>query len=144
MLATTELASLPLGSHGTDDTYQPASVRAIVLHLIEETATHSGHMEIARELLDGKTRLACANRADRAGGCRRRCPASDLDRLATDGGAPSPTMSNAPAFEGPAGGSSYGAIRPCGRARAMLAYRARSTFPRGFPCRRASRSRCAD
>jgi hypothetical protein len=57
MLATTELASRPLGSHGTDDTYQPASVREIVLHLIEETATHSGHMEIARELLDGKTRL---------------------------------------------------------------------------------------
>jgi len=26
--------------------------------VIEETATHSGHLEIARELLDGKIRLA--------------------------------------------------------------------------------------
>jgi Protein of unknown function (DUF664) len=25
--------------------------------VIEETAAHSGHLEIARELLDGKTRL---------------------------------------------------------------------------------------
>jgi hypothetical protein len=33
---------------------QITSVRWIVLHLIEETATHSGHLEIARELLDGK------------------------------------------------------------------------------------------
>lgn len=32
-----------------------ASVRWIVMHMIEETATHSGHLEIARELLDGKT-----------------------------------------------------------------------------------------
>jgi Protein of unknown function (DUF664) len=32
-------------------------VRWIVLHVIEETAAHSGHREIARELLDGKTRL---------------------------------------------------------------------------------------
>ena len=34
-----------------------ANVRWIVLHIIEETATHSGHLEIARELLDGKTGL---------------------------------------------------------------------------------------
>jgi hypothetical protein len=33
------------------------SVRWVVLHVIEETATHSGHIEIARELLDGQTRL---------------------------------------------------------------------------------------
>jgi hypothetical protein len=26
-------------------------------HMIEETASHSGHLEIARELLDGKTNL---------------------------------------------------------------------------------------
>jgi hypothetical protein len=29
----------------------------VVLHMIEETAAHSGHLEIARELLDGKTNL---------------------------------------------------------------------------------------
>lgn len=38
-------------------TAQITSVRWIVLHMIEETATHSGHLEIARELLDGKTGL---------------------------------------------------------------------------------------
>jgi hypothetical protein len=58
MLATTALGSPPLGRHGAaDDMYQPQTVREIVLHLIEETATHSGHLEIGRELLDGQTRL---------------------------------------------------------------------------------------
>jgi hypothetical protein len=57
MLATTALDSAPRGRHSTEDMDQPQSVREIVLHLIEETAAHSGHLEIARELLDGKTRL---------------------------------------------------------------------------------------
>ena len=58
MLATTPLDAAPRGRHGADDDpYQPASVREIVLHLIEETAAHSGHLEIGRELLDGQTRL---------------------------------------------------------------------------------------
>ncbi|HET7173652.1 MAG TPA: DUF664 domain-containing protein [Nocardioidaceae bacterium] len=57
MLAVTALDSAPKGRHGGTATEQPASVREIVLHLIEETAAHSGHLEIARELLDGKTRL---------------------------------------------------------------------------------------
>jgi Protein of unknown function (DUF664) len=29
----------------------------VMLHMIEETATHSGHLEIARELMDGQTKL---------------------------------------------------------------------------------------
>jgi hypothetical protein len=33
------------------------SVRWVVLHMIEETAAHTGHLEIARELLDGRTGL---------------------------------------------------------------------------------------
>lgn len=56
-LAATALDSPPRGWHGSPDTDQPQTVREIVLHLIEETAAHSGHLEIARELLDGKTRL---------------------------------------------------------------------------------------
>lgn len=32
-------------------------LRGIVLHLIEETARHAGHLDIARELLDGRTGL---------------------------------------------------------------------------------------
>jgi hypothetical protein len=55
-LAVTALDSAPRGRHGSPDADQPRSVREIVLHLIEETAAHSGHLEIARELLDGKTR----------------------------------------------------------------------------------------
>jgi hypothetical protein len=56
MLAVTGLDSAPQGRHGTADTGQPNNVREIVLHLIEESAAHSGHLEIARELLDGETR----------------------------------------------------------------------------------------
>jgi hypothetical protein len=42
-----ELAELP--------TRGPASVRYILGHMIEETARHLGHLDILRELLDGKT-----------------------------------------------------------------------------------------
>jgi hypothetical protein len=33
------------------------SARTVVLHVIEETARHAGHLDIARELLDGATGL---------------------------------------------------------------------------------------
>lgn len=33
------------------------TVRDVVLHVIEETARHNGHLDIARELLDGRTGL---------------------------------------------------------------------------------------
>jgi uncharacterized protein DUF664 len=56
MLARTALGCAPRGRHGTTDAEQPRSVREIVLHLVEETAAHSGHLEIPRELLDGSTR----------------------------------------------------------------------------------------
>jgi hypothetical protein len=53
---------LPLGTAprfrppwvGPDDA---TDLRWILLHLIEETARHAGHLDIARELLDGKTGL---------------------------------------------------------------------------------------
>jgi uncharacterized damage-inducible protein DinB len=60
VLAVTPLSAAPrrLDFHQDPEyTAQITSVRWIVLHMIEETATHSGHLEIARELLDGKTRL---------------------------------------------------------------------------------------
>jgi uncharacterized damage-inducible protein DinB len=31
------------------------TVRDVVLHMIEETARHAGHLDIARELIDGRT-----------------------------------------------------------------------------------------
>jgi uncharacterized protein DUF664 len=60
VLAVTPLSAAPRGLHFHHDpgyTAQITNVRWIVLHVIEETAAHSGHLEIARELLDGKTRL---------------------------------------------------------------------------------------
>jgi hypothetical protein len=54
VLATTSLSVPPRGKHGR---YEPPNVRWVVLHMIEETARHAGHLDIARELLDGKVRL---------------------------------------------------------------------------------------
>jgi hypothetical protein len=60
ILAVTPLSAAPRGlgfHHDAEYTAQITNVRWIVLHVIEETAAHSGHLEIGRELLDGKTRL---------------------------------------------------------------------------------------
>lgn len=61
VLAVTPLSAAPrrLDFHPDPEyTKQITNVRWIVLHVIEETAVHSGHLEIARELLDGQTRLS--------------------------------------------------------------------------------------
>ena len=34
-----------------------ANLRAVLLHVIAETACHSGHLDAARELIDGRTWL---------------------------------------------------------------------------------------
>jgi hypothetical protein len=60
VLAATSLSAPPLGLEFHPDpeyTAQITSVGWVVLHVIEETAVHSGHLEIVRELLDGKIRL---------------------------------------------------------------------------------------
>lgn len=57
VLATTSLSGTPLGRHGNLAMDQPPNVRWIVLHVIEETARHAGHLDIARELMDGQTGL---------------------------------------------------------------------------------------
>lgn len=54
VMAKVTMSTRPKGRHGDEDV---ENVRWVVLHMIEETATHSGHLEIARELLDGKTKL---------------------------------------------------------------------------------------
>lgn len=56
VLATTPLSAAPLGKHGLEDV-EPPNVRWVVSHMIEETARHLGHLDIARELLDGRVRL---------------------------------------------------------------------------------------
>jgi uncharacterized damage-inducible protein DinB len=37
--------------------YRLHSVREVVLHVVTETATHAGHLDAARELIDGKLHL---------------------------------------------------------------------------------------
>jgi hypothetical protein len=54
VLASRPLSAAPLGRHGDFD---PPNLRWIVLHMIEETARHAGHLDAARELLDGEARL---------------------------------------------------------------------------------------
>jgi len=57
VLAVTPLSAQPRGKHGVPGQDEPPDVRWIVLHMIEETARHAGHLDIARELLDGQTGL---------------------------------------------------------------------------------------
>ena len=52
VLADVSLSDVPRGRHGDDEI---PNVRVVILHVIEETAAHTGHLEIARELLDGIT-----------------------------------------------------------------------------------------
>jgi hypothetical protein len=54
VLARVTVLTKPLGQHFDQDV---PSVRWVMLHMIEETATHSGHLEIARELMDGQSKL---------------------------------------------------------------------------------------
>lgn len=56
------LASLPLSTpprvrHPDWLGDEITDLRRIVLHMVEETARHAGHLDIVRELLDGKTGL---------------------------------------------------------------------------------------
>ena len=58
VLEVTSMSQAPCGTHPDPEVSDlVTSVRWVVLHMIEETATHSGHLEIARELLDGRTKL---------------------------------------------------------------------------------------
>lgn len=51
------VSAVPLGSHDGPAQDRPPTVRWVVLHLIEETACHTGHLDIAREISDGKRNL---------------------------------------------------------------------------------------
>ncbi len=57
VLAVTPLSATPRGKHGVPGQDEPPDVRWVVLHMIEETARHAGHLDIARELIDGRTGL---------------------------------------------------------------------------------------
>ncbi|MER5183964.1 DinB family protein [Streptomyces sp. NPDC002896] len=57
VLAGTSLDTKPVGQHDADIDDDITDLRWIVLHMIEETARHLGHLDAARELLDGRTGL---------------------------------------------------------------------------------------
>lgn len=44
-----------LDETGTAWTGEPVSMRWVLIHMVEETARHAGHMDIVRELIDGVT-----------------------------------------------------------------------------------------
>jgi hypothetical protein len=56
-LDSTPLDTSPRGRHPGPLGEQVTDLRRIVLHMIEETARHAGHLDAARELLDGRTGL---------------------------------------------------------------------------------------
>lgn len=56
VLQTQDLDAALLGEHGLDWPEEPITdLRWVALHMIEETARHAGHLDAARELLDGVT-----------------------------------------------------------------------------------------
>lgn len=58
LLETVSLSDAPQGLADEPELLlEMPTVRWVVLHMIEEIASHSGHLEIARELLDGRTGL---------------------------------------------------------------------------------------
>jgi hypothetical protein len=57
ILAAITLSTPAVGRHPGLNADEFVDARRIVLHMIEETARHAGHLDIARELLDGKTGL---------------------------------------------------------------------------------------
>ncbi|MFE6976480.1 DinB family protein [Streptomyces sp. NPDC057682] len=57
VIARTPLSALPKGRLPDMMGDEVSDLRGIVLHLVEETARHAGHLDIVRELLDGRTGL---------------------------------------------------------------------------------------
>jgi hypothetical protein len=56
ILQSRDLHAALQGEHGLDWPEEPITdLRWVVLHMIEETARHAGHLDAARELLDGTT-----------------------------------------------------------------------------------------
>jgi hypothetical protein len=54
-VAATPLSAPPQGRHPGDPAGEICDLRRIILHMIEETARHAGHLDIARELTGNGT-----------------------------------------------------------------------------------------
>ena len=57
VFAATPLSARPRARHPGPLGEEIVDLRGVVLHVIEETARHAGHLDVARELLDGRTGL---------------------------------------------------------------------------------------
>lgn len=57
VLAATPLSTPPRRRHPDHLGDEITDLRGVVLHMIEETARHAGHLDIVRELIDGTTGL---------------------------------------------------------------------------------------
>lgn len=57
IIATRPLEGAPAWWPDFFGSFRLDSVREIVLHVVTETATHAGHVDAARELIDGKLHL---------------------------------------------------------------------------------------
>ena len=57
VIASTPLTTPPVGRHPDPLGAETTDLRRIMLHMIEETARHAGHLDIVRELIDGATGL---------------------------------------------------------------------------------------
>ena len=58
IIVATPLTPAPVGRHPDAVlAAQTTDLRRIMLHVIEETARHAGHLDVVRELIDGRTGL---------------------------------------------------------------------------------------
>ncbi|WP_033342784.1 DinB family protein [Catenuloplanes japonicus] len=58
IIEASALTDAPAGRHAVDWlAAQTTDLRRIILHVIEETARHAGHLDAVRELIDGRTGL---------------------------------------------------------------------------------------
>lgn len=58
IIAAAALTAEPVGRHPEELlASQTTDLRRIMLHMIEETARHAGHLDAVRELIDGRTGL---------------------------------------------------------------------------------------
>jgi len=58
IIEVTPMEAAPVGRHPDKIlASQTMDLRRIMLHMIEETARHAGHLDAARELMDGRTGL---------------------------------------------------------------------------------------
>ena len=55
IVAVTPLSAPPQGRHPGDPAGEICDLRRIILHMIEETARHAGHLDVARELTGNGT-----------------------------------------------------------------------------------------